>query len=80
MLYKKISTVFLSALACFYCVPSDAALPFYLGLTGGYGATTWGQLVPQNANVAMSLSTPTQVSESGFAWGVVGGYEFIPQI
>src|SRR3990167_10371556 len=87
-MYTKIRILFfLSVLTYIYSLPSysDPAVndkfryPFYGGLTGGYGSTTWGELVPQNANVAMSLSTPTSVSEGGFAWGLFGGYEFIPQ-
>jgi hypothetical protein len=54
--------------------------PFYFGLTGGYGSTTWGMLVPSEnkASVALSISTPTSVSEGGAIWGVFGGYEIIP--
>lgn len=53
--------------------------PFYIGLEGGYGSTTWGHLVPAEPNAAMSLSTPIQVSEGGSVWGVFGGYELIPE-
>ena len=53
--------------------------PFYVGLESGYGSTTWGHLAPKNPNVAMSLSTPTSVSEGGSVWGIFAGYEFIPQ-
>ncbi|MDA8561876.1 outer membrane beta-barrel protein [Gammaproteobacteria bacterium] len=49
--------------------------PGYLGVTCGYGATTWGYLVPQDKNEAMNLSTPTRVSENGTLWGLYGGYE-----
>jgi hypothetical protein len=55
--------------------------PFYVGLAGGYGSTTWNMLVPSahKANSAMALSTPTDVREGGFAGGVFAGYEIIPQ-
>ena len=54
--------------------------PLYLGIAGGYGSTTWEGLVPpkKNQNIAMSLSTPTEVSEGGGAWGFFGGYELNP--
>ncbi len=54
--------------------------PLYVGVTGGYGSTTWGQLVPSEnkASVAMSMSTPTSVTEGGAVWGVFAGYELIP--
>ena len=50
---------------------------FYIGGAGGYGSTTWEGLVPsiQNQNIAMSLSTPTHVTEGGGVWGVFSGYE-----
>lgn len=53
--------------------------PFYLGIAGGYGSTTWQGLVPpsnKQAN-ALLLSTPTQVSEGGGIWGYFIGYELI---
>jgi hypothetical protein len=60
--------------------PSDKfRYPFYVGLLGGYGSTTWNGLVPENQNAATTLSTPTNVSEGGFTWGLFAGYEFIPQ-
>jgi len=54
--------------------------PFYLGLTGGYGSTTWGGLVPSKnkQNNALNISTPTYVKEGGAIWGAFVGYEFIP--
>jgi opacity protein-like surface antigen len=61
-------------------VDSEKRHPFYIGLTSGYGATTWGQLVPpqSKANAAISLSTPSSVKEGGAIWGVFAGYELIP--
>ncbi|MBI2785205.1 MAG: outer membrane beta-barrel protein [Legionella longbeachae] len=54
--------------------------PFYIGVIGGYGATTWQGLVPtqDHQNVALMLSTPIKVDEGGATWGVLGGYEFTP--
>jgi hypothetical protein len=54
--------------------------PFYVGITGGYGSTTWNQLAPsqQNASLALSLSTPTSAKEGGGIWGFFAGYELIP--
>lgn len=49
--------------------------PGYLGVTCGYGATTWGYLIPPDENAALSLSTPNRVSENGTLWGLYGGYE-----
>lgn len=49
--------------------------PGYLGVTCGYGATTWGYLIPQDDNAAMNLATPIRVSENGTLWGLYGGYE-----
>ncbi|MHB1947466.1 MAG: porin family protein [Gammaproteobacteria bacterium] len=57
--------------------------PFYVGVTGGYGQTTWGQLVPadtsEQALATLSVSTPIRVGEGGAVWGVYAGYELIPQ-
>lgn len=53
---------------------------FYLGATGGYGKTTWEQLVPDENNAALNVSTPIHVSEGGAVWGVYGGYEFMPAL
>lgn len=54
--------------------------PFYFGITGGYGATTWDGLVPgpKNQNMAMTMSTPIHVTEGGAVWGVFLGYELLP--
>ncbi len=56
------------------------ATPFYIGGAGGYGSTTWQGLVPApgKQNVAISMSTPEQVTEGGGVWGVWTGYEFGP--
>jgi hypothetical protein len=59
---------------------SDFRYPIYVGITGGYGATTWEGLVPikKNQSGAMIMSTPVSVTEGGAVWGVFAGYEFIP--
>ncbi|WP_131781291.1 hypothetical protein [Legionella gresilensis] len=52
----------------------------YLGLSAGYGATTWEGLVPseKNKNGAMTISTPIRVQEGGVMWGFFSGYEINP--
>jgi opacity protein-like surface antigen len=52
--------------------------PWYLGIEGGYGSTTWQGLVPSaaNQNMALSISTPIFVEEGGGVWGFFAGYEF----
>ena len=52
--------------------------PFYVGVNGGYGATTWKGLVPKidNQNMVLSMSTPVDVQEGGGVWGGVMGFEF----
>ncbi|MBA2709047.1 MAG: outer membrane beta-barrel protein [Tatlockia sp.] len=54
--------------------------PFYFGLIGGYGSTTWEGLVPtkNNQNSALNLSTPIKVTEGGSVWGLLTGIEFLP--
>ena len=56
------------------------AYPLYVGIAGGYGATTWSGLVPAagNQNIAISLSTPVAVHEGGAVWGAFAGYEITP--
>ncbi|KTD16090.1 outer membrane beta-barrel protein [Legionella jordanis] len=53
--------------------------PLYIGVMGGYGSTTWQGLVPteENQNLALSMSTPIDVTEGGGVWGVMAGYEFL---
>jgi len=55
--------------------------PFYVGVEGGYGSTTWGWLVPpeNRASELLELSTPTNVNEGGALWGIFMGYELIPE-
>ena len=77
-----------SVLACFASTSYAGTIatnnkfkyPFYVGLTGGYGWTTWGALIPSvnNQNFAMNMSTPIYVNENGALWGVFAGYEFLP--
>ena len=54
--------------------------PFYAGISGGVGWTTWGGLVPaaNKANPAIIMSTPNYVNEDGAIWSVFAGYEFLP--
>lgn len=54
--------------------------PFYVGVMGGYGSTTWKGLVPNkiNQNLAISMSTPIDTREGGDTWGVFVGHEFTP--
>lgn len=67
-----------SAIAAPACDPF--CHPFYAGVTAGYGATTWEGLVPaeNNQNLAMSMSTPSNVTEGGVLWGLFMGYEVTP--
>ena len=88
MLRQKLFAAFFLLLSC-YVVTSRAATylddkfsePFYAGISGGFGSTTWFGLVPANtkASSALALSTPTNVSEGGGMWGVFAGYEFLPE-
>lgn len=87
-----IKKIIILVLTCYYSTTSIAAdqadktnseyakyrFPAYIGVTYGYGATTWGYLIPPDENAAMSLSTPIKVSENGTLWGLYGGYEFTP--
>jgi hypothetical protein len=51
--------------------------PLYIGVSAGYGSTTWEGLVPaaENQNMAISISTPLKVREGGAVFGFWGGYE-----
>jgi opacity protein-like surface antigen len=53
---------------------------YYIGVTGGYGETTWEGLVPKTLknHIAMMFSTPVRVAEGGALWGVALGYEMSP--
>ena len=52
----------------------QAKYPFYIGMLGGYGSTTWQGLVPKkaNQNAAIIISTPKSVEEGGFFYPVNG--------
>lgn len=54
--------------------------PYYVGVSGGYGWTTWGGLVPdrKDQNFATRLSTPKYVTENGALWGLFAGVELLP--
>lgn len=60
--------------------PSSVERPFYIGVQGGYGSTTWNGLVPsdENQGLPMSVSTPLHVEEGGGVWGFFAGYELLP--
>jgi hypothetical protein len=88
MLNKKLTAVVFLALSLFTLsvrartpVDDKFRYPFYAGVTGGYGSTTWFGLVPaaNKASSALALSTPTHVNEGGGMWGFFAGYEIIPQ-
>lgn len=53
---------------------------FYIGVNGGFGATTWDGLVPlqEKQNIALSISAPVKVYEGGGVYGAFAGYEFTP--
>lgn len=53
--------------------------PFYMGGVAGYGKTTWEQLVPEEPNATLALSTPIGVTEGGAVYGAYAGYEIIPE-
>lgn len=86
MINKKLALLLFSVLLFLITIPARASdpvsdrfhYPIYVGITGGYGETTWGNLVPKEANVALSVSTPLRVNEGGGMWGVYAGYEVIP--
>ena len=54
--------------------------PFYIGIEGGYGSTTWDGIVPSKKNLipAIVISTPIKANEGGGVWGFFGGYEVSP--
>jgi len=61
-------------------VESKFRYPFYIGIIGGYGATTWEGLVPKKSKnmAAIMMSTPVEVTEGGVVWGAYVGYEYNP--
>jgi hypothetical protein len=85
MFYKKITNIILIGLGFFFHVQQATAFsgdtyrnPFYFGIKGGGGTTTWGSLVASKNQYAMSTATPIDVHEGGGVWGFYAGYEFIP--
>ena len=56
--------------------------PFYLGVAGGYGSSTWGWLVPNEEHQvpALMISMPEKVTEGGGVWGLFTGFEFTQYI
>jgi hypothetical protein len=88
MIHKKcVATISLIVIFLDFVTLAHAAdadkfrYPFYVGVAGGYGSTTWGALVPSanKSNSAMALSTPVNVNEGGWMGGAFAGYEIIPQ-
>ena len=81
---------FLRALIIIFALTSITALanndndtarypnPIYLGITLGYGSTTWGSLIDKNKHSAANVATPIKVHEGGFVYGFYAGYEFSP--
>lgn len=78
MLIKYQHYLLLSLLIFITHTCTYAAKPFYFGVTSGYGATTWSQIVPTHTDAAMELSTPIHTQEGGIVWGLVAGYEILP--
>lgn len=83
---KNIFSLLFLMFALFASLPSQASItsdkyshPFYVGMMGGWGSTTWSGLVPKDPNAALNLSVPTGSDEGGSAWGLFVGSEIIPQ-
>ncbi len=78
-MYKRIG-ILVFGIFCSSCIFAEIApemiKPFYVGVSGGFGSTTWRGLVPQDKqNIALMVSTPIEVDEGGFVYGVFTGYE-----
>jgi hypothetical protein len=74
-----ITTVLSLGLHTSFASSNEVENPWFVGGVLGYGSTTWNGLVP-NASAqsdALKLSTPIEVREGGFIWGVSGGVEAI---
>ena len=81
----KIIFIFIASFWSILAYPGESgtpfdAHPFYVGLNGGYGSTTWKGLVPSHdkQSIVLNISTPTDVHEGGWVWGGVAGFEFSP--
>lgn len=85
-MYKKLITLLVTFASLFASIPSFAEThldryehPLYVGLTGGWGSTTWGNLVPKDEDdIALLIATPKRAVEGGFMWGLYIGCELIP--
>lgn len=77
---KKFFQTFTLITLSFVSVTAAYSYPFYAGVSGGYGSTTWRGLVPSTdkQNDALSISIPIDVQEGGEMWGAQVGYEFTP--
>lgn len=64
--------------SCLFAATTPVLLkPFYVGISGGFGSTTWRGLVPsqEKQNMALNISTPIRVKEGGQVFGIFTGYE-----
>lgn len=58
-------------------MPAFASVPnpIYIGISGGYGSTTWSQLTVNSSSPA-AASSPIAANDDGFVWGFLLGYQF----
>lgn len=80
MFINKTAITFLGLMSSTFVLATVPPVPkpFYVGINGGFGSTTWQGLVPaqKNQNYAINASMPIKVQEGGLALGVFTGYEF----
>jgi hypothetical protein len=80
--FIKLCFLTLASLISISCCAEESTAqqnyPWYVGAMGGYGTTTWANLVPKNMSDAMMTSIPIRVAEGGSVWGFYGGYQFMP--
>lgn len=76
--FKKIFfTPFFLLSCCLVYASERVENPWFVGGVLGGGSTTWKGLVPETSkqNAAINLSTPIDVQEGGFVWGIAAGVE-----
>ena len=81
---RQLLSLLLLQVYCIHAHPVDAQNtekrhPLYIGVTGGYGSTTWSGLVPAPSDDEydpLKISLPVHASEGGALWGFEAGYEF----